>query len=69
MPPEEERARLLEMAQKGSVRGLLHEMQRLEEGDKRLRPWLEQLRALVRGFQLKAAQEFLEGSLSATVGR
>jgi hypothetical protein len=44
-------------------------MQRLEEGDKRLRPWLEQLRALVRGFQLKAAQEFLEGSLSATVGR
>jgi CheY-like chemotaxis protein/anti-sigma regulatory factor (Ser/Thr protein kinase) len=60
-PSAEERARLLAMAQKGSVRGLLKEMLRLEEQDRQLAPWLGQLRALVRGFQLKAAQEFLQG--------
>jgi hypothetical protein len=49
------------MAQKGSVRGLLQELQRLEEQDARLGPWIAQLRALVRGFQLKAAQAFLQG--------
>jgi signal transduction histidine kinase/CheY-like chemotaxis protein len=59
-PSEEDRARLLEMAQKGSVRGLHQEMQRLEGVDGRLGPWLAHLRALVRGFQLKAAQEFLQ---------
>jgi signal transduction histidine kinase/DNA-binding NarL/FixJ family response regulator len=58
-PSAEERARLLDMAQKGSVRGLLQEMQRIEERDARLGPWVGQLRALVQGFQLKAAQEFL----------
>jgi signal transduction histidine kinase/CheY-like chemotaxis protein len=58
-PPEEARARLLELAQKGSVRGLLQEIQRLEAQDARLRPWVGHLRALVRGFQLKDAQEFL----------
>jgi predicted ATPase/signal transduction histidine kinase/ActR/RegA family two-component response regulator len=64
-PPAEVRARLLEMAQKGSVRGLLQELQRLEEGDEALKPWVGQLRALVRKFQLKAAQELLAESLSA----
>ena len=66
-PSAEERARLLEMAQKGSVRGLLQEMQRLEAQDARLRPWIGQLLPLVRGFQLKDAQEFLEGSLATLV--
>ena len=61
LPSVQERARLLEMAQKGSVRGLLQEIQRIEERDGRLGPWVGQLRALVRGFQLKAAQEFLRG--------
>jgi CheY-like chemotaxis protein len=60
-PSAEDRARLLEMAQKGSVRGLLQEMQRIEERDGRLGPWVGQLRALVRSFQMKAAQEFLRG--------
>ena len=58
-PAAEERARLLAMVQKGSVRGLLQEMQRIEERDGRLGPWVGQLRALVRGFKMKAAQEFL----------
>ena len=62
-PPAEDRARLLEMAQNGSVRGLLQEMQRLEERDEALKPWVGKLRALVRKFQLKAAQEMLEASL------
>jgi CheY-like chemotaxis protein len=68
-PPAEDRARLLEMAQRGSVRGLLQEMQRLEERDEALKPWVGQLRALVRKFQLKAAQELLEESLSTAADR
>jgi hypothetical protein len=43
----------------------LQELQRLEERDEALKPWFGELRALVRKFQLKAAQELLEGSLSA----
>lgn len=58
-PSAEDLAELLEQAQKGRVRGLLEHMQRLEDQDSRLGPWLGQLRALVRSFQMKAAQEFL----------
>ncbi|UQA57974.1 protein kinase domain-containing protein [Polyangium aurulentum] len=61
-PSEEDRAALLEMAHRGSVRGLMQEMARIEAQDGRLGPWIAQLRALVRGFQLKAAQEFLQSS-------
>jgi predicted ATPase/signal transduction histidine kinase/CheY-like chemotaxis protein len=58
-PPPEDRARLLEMARVGRVRAMLDELQRLEEQRPVTGPWLGQLRALVRGFQMKAAQEFL----------
>jgi len=59
-PPSEDRARLLDLAQKGSVRGLLQEIMNLEARDRRFGPWVTHLRTLVRGFQLKAAQEFLQ---------
>lgn len=49
------------MSEMGQVKGLLQEMQRLAERDGQLGPWIGQLRALVRGFQLKAAQELLRG--------
>ena len=50
------------MAQRGSVRGLLEELKRIEAQDPKLGPWVEHLRALVRGFHMKDAQEFLQGS-------
>ena len=59
-PSAEARERLLSMAQRGSVRGLLEELKRLEAEDPQLGPWVGQLRALVRGFQLKDAQTFLQ---------
>jgi hypothetical protein len=39
-PSVDERTRLLELAEQGSVRGLLQELQRLEEQDARLKPWI-----------------------------
>jgi signal transduction histidine kinase/DNA-binding response OmpR family regulator len=50
---------LLDLAERGRLRGLLAEAQRLEGEDPSLVPWLGELRSLARQFQVRAVQDFL----------
>lgn len=60
-PPAEALARLMDPAQRGRVRAHLDELQRLEEGDPELRPWIGQMRGLTKSFKLRALCELFRG--------
>jgi CheY-like chemotaxis protein len=64
-PSAEEIAMLSRLVASGRIRNVLMEVERLGKTDPRLAPWLEQLRALARGYQMRKLQEFLEGSAAA----
>jgi hypothetical protein len=60
-PSAEELALLARLVASGRVRNVVAEAVRMEETDPRLGPWLEQLRALVRTYQMRKLQEFVDG--------
>ncbi|WP_437298915.1 protein kinase domain-containing protein [Sorangium sp. So ce426] len=66
-PSAEELALLSRLVASGRVRNVVTEAVRMEETDPRLGPWLEQLRALVRTYQMRKLQEFVDGYAAATV--
>ncbi|WP_437821025.1 AAA family ATPase [Sorangium sp. So ce1078] len=58
-PPAEELALLSALADKGRIHKILEEAERLRLHDPRLRPWLEQLVALARGYQTRKLRDFV----------
>ena len=60
-PADEDLALLARLVASGRVRNVVAEAARMEQGDPRLGPWLEQLRGLVRTYQMRRLQEFVEG--------
>ncbi|WP_437779108.1 AAA family ATPase [Sorangium sp. So ce1097] len=58
-PPDEELAVLSELADKGLLRKVLEEAERLRQLDPRLGPWIDQLVALARGYQTRKLREFV----------
>jgi signal transduction histidine kinase/CheY-like chemotaxis protein len=65
-PPAEALALLSRLVASGRVRKVVAEAARLEENDPRLGPWLEQLRGLVRTYQMRKLQEFVDGYAAGT---
>ncbi|HEU4538397.1 MAG TPA: response regulator, partial [Polyangiaceae bacterium] len=59
-PPAPEVALLVDLAQRGRVRNLLKESDRIEAENPHPRPWVERVRTLARGFQMKELCEFLQ---------
>ncbi|MGK3994350.1 AAA family ATPase [Sorangium sp. So ce1024] len=60
-PQPADMARLLDLSSRGRILDLVEEAKRLQAQDERLRPWLERLSALARGFQFKAIRAMLAG--------
>ncbi|WP_438025415.1 AAA family ATPase [Sorangium sp. So ce233] len=58
-PPAEELAVLSELADKGLIRKVLEEAERIRQLDPRLSPWVDQLVALARGYQTRKLREFV----------
>ncbi|MGK3986006.1 hypothetical protein WME99_23355 [Sorangium sp. So ce136] len=65
-PSAEELALLSRLVASGRVRNVVAEAVRMEETDPRLGPWIEQLRGLVRTYQLRKLQEFVDGYAAGT---
>ena len=63
-PPPAVLTALLDLADKGRVRGLVKEAERLRHEDPRLGPFLEQLRAISMTFQTDALRKFLSDALA-----
>jgi PAS domain S-box-containing protein len=59
-PPAREIALLLDLVDRGRVRELLANLERIEAEDPQLEPWIRQVRALVRGFELRELSELLQ---------
>ncbi|MRG96616.1 AAA family ATPase [Polyangium spumosum] len=59
-PAAEELALLSQLVTSGRVRRVMAEAARMEQDDPRLHPWLEQLRGLVRTYQLRKLQDFVD---------
>ncbi|WP_437287277.1 AAA family ATPase [Sorangium sp. So ce406] len=62
-PPAEELALLSDLADKGLVRKVLEEAERIRQLDPRLGPWVDELVALARGYQTRKLREFVRPSL------
>ncbi|WP_437999470.1 AAA family ATPase [Sorangium sp. So ce185] len=62
LPPAETLAGLLDLVNRGRLSGLLLEIERLEREDARLRPFLDELRGLARGFQVNRLRELLRAA-------
>ena len=60
-------AALLELADKGRVRGLIKEIDRLHQADASLGPFLRRLREVAMTFQTEAVRAFLRGYLAPDV--
>ncbi|MDI1430131.1 AAA family ATPase [Polyangium sorediatum] len=60
-PSAKELAVLSRLVMSGRVRNVVAEAARMEQDDPRLGPWLEQLRGLVRTYQMRKLQEFVDG--------
>jgi signal transduction histidine kinase/CheY-like chemotaxis protein len=58
-PPDEELAVLSALADKGLLRRVLDEAERIRQLDPRLQPWLDQLVTLARGYQTRKLREFV----------
>ncbi|MGK3998797.1 AAA family ATPase [Sorangium sp. So ce1024] len=58
-PPDEALAVLSELADKGLLRKVLEEAERIRQLDPRLGPWIDQLVALARGYQTRKLREFV----------
>ncbi|MDI1447274.1 AAA family ATPase [Polyangium sp. 6x1] len=65
-PSAEELALLSRLVTSGRVRNVIAEATRMEQNDARLGPWLDQLRGLVRTYQMRKLQEFVDGSAAST---
>lgn len=65
-PPGAELAVLRELAQRGDLRNLLAQVERLERADGRYAPFAAQLRSLAERFQLKKINELLAGASSSS---
>jgi len=61
-PPAEEIALLSRLVASGRIRNVLVEAERMGKAEPRLGPWLDQLRALARNYQMRKLQDFLEGA-------
>ena len=66
-PPADMVAALLELADKGRVRGLIKEIDRLHQADASLGPFLRRLREVAMTFQTEAVRAFLRGYLAPDV--
>ncbi|WP_437654525.1 AAA family ATPase [Sorangium sp. So ce1182] len=64
-PRAQELSRLIELADRGLVSGVLNELDRLEEADPRPGAWIGQIRAVARSFQLKRLRGLLQAQLDA----
>jgi CheY-like chemotaxis protein len=64
-PPAEELAPLLELADEGNIPGVLNELDRLEQADPQLGAWIEQVRAVARGFQTKRLYALLQAQVES----
>ncbi|WP_437939027.1 AAA family ATPase [Sorangium sp. So ce341] len=62
LPPAEALAGLLDLVNRGRLSGLLLEIERLEREDARLRPFLDELRGLAKGFQVNRLRELLRAA-------
>lgn len=62
VPPSAELAILRDLAQRGDLRNLLAQAERLERADPRHAPFVAQLRGLAERFQIKKINEFLAGA-------
>ncbi|AGP34013.1 ATP-binding protein [Sorangium cellulosum] len=62
LPPAETLAGLLDLVNRGRLSGLLLEIERLEREDARLRPFLDELRGLAKGFQVNRLRELLRAA-------
>ncbi|MDG4595345.1 MAG: ATP-binding protein [Candidatus Contendobacter sp.] len=62
VPPGAELAILRELAQRGDLRNLLAQIERLERADERYTPFAARLRGLAERFQLKKINELLAGA-------
>ncbi|MDI3284113.1 AAA family ATPase [Polyangium sp. 15x6] len=65
-PPAEELGRLVELADRGLVSRVLHELDRLEQADPRLGPWIGEVRAVAKSFQTKRLRSLLRARLDST---
>ncbi|WP_437627747.1 AAA family ATPase [Sorangium sp. So ce1151] len=68
-PPTEELALLSTLANKGLVHKILEEAERIRQNDPRLRPWLDQLTALARGYQTRKLREFVSAYTPGAAAR
>jgi hypothetical protein len=64
-PSAEELSRLLQLADRGHVSGVLRELGRLEQADPRLGAWIEQVRAVARSFQVKRLRALLRAQIAS----
>jgi predicted ATPase/signal transduction histidine kinase/FixJ family two-component response regulator len=66
VPPSAEQLSLLSrLVMSGRIRNVLAEAERMQQNEPRLGPWIEQLRALARAYQMQKLQEFLDGQAAA----
>jgi PAS domain S-box-containing protein len=66
VPPNDELAILHDLAQRGDLRSLLAQVERLERADQRYVPFAARLRGLAERFQLKKINELLAGASSSS---
>ncbi|WP_437318273.1 AAA family ATPase [Sorangium sp. So ce385] len=62
LPPAETLAGLLDLVNRGRLSGLLLEIERLERDAAHLRPFLDELRGLAKGFQVNRLRELLRAA-------
>lgn len=65
IPSSQDLFLLYDLARKGLMKDLLHQIDRLEESDARLSEFCQSLRQLSKGFQLKKIRAFLEHYLES----
>jgi len=58
-PHKDQVAPLLQLAQRGRIRQVLEELERLEQQEPALIPWLRRVRQLAKGYQVSALREHL----------
>jgi signal transduction histidine kinase len=61
LPPASEMAALRSLAQRGDIKNLLAQLERLEQGDADLQPFLQHLRTLAQSFQVNYIVRLLSG--------
>ncbi|HEY9600922.1 MAG TPA: ATP-binding protein [Allocoleopsis sp.] len=64
-PPAEELVLLLDWANKGRIKNLLEQAERLEQLDAKFIPFVTELRQLIKSFQVKKIQNFIKQYLSS----